>query len=98
MTRPALLCASCRAHKHGPDDVYTLDSRSFYSLKLGEFDAAIDGYNAGLKVNPKLAHSLYDQGLAKRKQGDASGAESDIAAAKAISAGIVGEFRHFRID
>jgi hypothetical protein len=51
-----------------------------------------------LKVNPKLPHSLYGRGLAKQKQGDASGAEGDIAAARAIDAGIVDEFRHFGIE
>jgi hypothetical protein len=51
-----------------------------------------------LKVDPRMALSLYGRGLAKRKQGDASGAESDIAAAKAINAGVADEFRHFGIE
>jgi hypothetical protein len=36
--------------------------------------------------------------LAKRKKGDESGADSDIAAAKAVYTGIVAEFWHYGIE
>jgi hypothetical protein len=37
-----------------------------------------------LKLNPKVATSLYGRGLAKQRKGDAAGGEEDIVAAKAI--------------
>jgi hypothetical protein len=36
--------------------------------------------------------------LAKRKQGDASGADSDLAAARAVYADIAKEFWHYGIE
>ena len=84
--------------KYRPDDAYRLDSRAFCYLKLGQFDAAIDGFTLALGVDPKLANSLYGRGIAKRKKGDESGAESDMAAARAIKADISEEFRHYGIE
>ena len=67
-------------------------------LKLGEFDMAIDDFTAALKINPKIANALYGRSLAKRKKGDESGADSDLAAAKAVYTGIVAEFWHYGIE
>jgi hypothetical protein len=36
--------------------------------------------------------------LAKRKKGDESGADSDLAAARAVYAGIAAEFWHYGIE
>lgn len=40
--------------------------------------------DAALKVQPKLAPSLYARSLAKRKVGDLTGAVADLRAASAI--------------
>jgi hypothetical protein len=45
-----------------------------------------------LKIDAKMAVSLYGRGLAKQKKGDRAGGNADIAAAKAIKAGIADEF------
>ena len=84
--------------RHRPGDAPTLDSRAFCHLKLGEFDAAIDGFTVALGADPRLANSLYGRGIAKRKKGDESGAQSDIAAARAIKADIADEFRAYGIE
>jgi hypothetical protein len=60
---------------------------------MGQWDWAIDDYNAALRINPMLASSLYGRGLAKLKKGDPTGGNADIAAAKAIEANIVAGFR-----
>jgi tetratricopeptide (TPR) repeat protein len=80
-----------------PNDLHTLDSRGFAYLRLGEFDNAIKDYDAVLKFNPRQAASLYGRGLAKRNKGDGTGGEADIAAAKAIRAGIAEEFARFGV-
>ena len=56
-----------------------LDSRGLAYLKKGQWDAAIADYNAALRLNPKLASSLYGRGLAKLKNGDTNGGNADMA-------------------
>jgi tetratricopeptide (TPR) repeat protein len=50
-----------------------LDTRGFVYLKLGQTENAIKDYDAALKLNPKLAGSLYGRGLAKTRKGDRNG-------------------------
>ena len=59
------------------------NSRGFVYLRLSRLDEAIADYDAALKLNPKMAASLYGRGLAKQKNGDQAGGDADIAAAKA---------------
>ena len=67
-----------------PGDGYILDSRGFVYLRLGQFDDAIADYNAALKINPKIASSLYGRGVAKLKKGDSSGGTVDMATANLV--------------
>ena len=69
-----------------------LDSRGFTYLKLGQYANAITDYTAALKINPKLASSLYGRSVAETKSGDTADGNTDIAAAKAIDPNIVTEF------
>jgi tetratricopeptide (TPR) repeat protein len=80
-----------------PSDPQAIDSRAFTYLKLGQLDDAIVDYDAALRLNPKLAVSLYGRGLAKLKKGDASGGNADIAAAKAIRGDIADEFARYGV-
>lgn len=57
---------------------------------MRDFDRAIADFNASLQLNPKDAQALYRRGLAKRNK-DADGAQTDIAAAEGIDAGIAGK-------
>lgn len=85
---------SLRMHPH---DLYTLDSRALNYLKLGNPDAAIADYDAALNAKPALDSALFGRGLAKRKQVDVDGAERDIAAAKAINAGVAEVFVQYGV-
>ena len=78
-------------------DPYTLDSRGLVHLKLGHYDAAIADYDAVLKSIPDFPDSLYGRGMAKRKKGDAAGADADLSRAKALRAEIVDEFSRYGI-
>ena len=51
-----------------------LDTRGFVYLKLDQIDNAIKDYDAALKLDAKLAGSLYGRGLAKLRKGDRNGA------------------------
>ena len=80
-----------------PDVAATSDSRGLTYLKMGQWDSAIDDYSSALRFDPKLASSLYGRGLANLKKGDTSEGNSDIAAAKAIEANIVGDFLRYGV-
>jgi tetratricopeptide (TPR) repeat protein len=86
---PAALDDCNAALRLAPRDPPTLDSRGFVYFRLGQFDHAISDYDAALDVDQTLAPSLYVRGLAKRKQGDAKGGDTDIAAAKALDPTVV---------
>lgn len=79
-----------------PQNAGTLSTRGFVFLRAGELDKAILDYDAALRMDPqmaglKLAAVLYGRGLAKQKQND-SGANADIAAAKALIPDIAEQF------
>ena len=58
---------------------------------------SIADYDAALRINPKLAGSLYGRGVAKRKKGDTAGAEVDIAAAAGIRANVAASFVRYGV-
>jgi tetratricopeptide (TPR) repeat protein len=76
----------------------THDARGLIYLKMGQFDSAIDDYSSALRFDASLASALYGRGLAKRKKGDASGADADIAAAKTIQAKIGDDFVRYGVQ
>jgi tetratricopeptide (TPR) repeat protein len=61
-----------------------LDSRGDVYFKLGQFQRAIQDYDAALTRDERLAPALFARGTAKLKVGDPKG-QADIAAAKAIN-------------
>jgi tetratricopeptide (TPR) repeat protein len=59
---------------------------------MGQWDSAIADYDSALKIDPKLASSLYGRGIAEAKKGRAGDGSADISAAKAIDPKIAEEF------
>jgi tetratricopeptide (TPR) repeat protein len=74
------------------------DSRGVTLLKSGKWQAAISDFDSALRLDPKLASSLYGRGFAKLKRGDRTGGNSDIAAAKALERNIVENFAHYGLQ
>jgi TPR repeat len=66
-------------------------------LKLNMIKDAIADYDAALKLRPNLASSLYGRGIGKLRTGNAAEGNADVAAAKAIDAGIASEFAGYGI-
>lgn len=62
-----------------------LDSRGLVYLRSGKLDKAIADYDAALKINPKIAWSLYGRGVAEMRKGMTSRGEADMAAAAALA-------------
>ncbi|HLH92525.1 MAG TPA: tetratricopeptide repeat protein [Xanthobacteraceae bacterium] len=75
-----------------PDDASAIDSRGFVYLRLDRLDDAIASYDAALKIDPRMAESMYGRGVAKLRKGDTVGGNADIAAAKAAKTTIADEF------
>jgi tetratricopeptide (TPR) repeat protein len=71
-----------RALRIKPDDAPTLDSRGTAYMRMGQFQKAIEDLDAAWRKG-KFVNSLYARGWAKRKTGDVSGGDADIAATRA---------------
>ena len=82
----------------GAHTASTYDSRALAGLKAGRPDVAIADYDAALRIDPKLANALYGRGLAKRRRGETSSGEEDIAAAKALRTDIAEEFARYGVQ
>jgi hypothetical protein len=74
-------------------DPYVLDSKGFVLYQLGRYQDALNAYDDVLKIEPRLAPSLFMRGHAKQKLGDSAGGAADIAAAKAIDPDILSVFK-----
>lgn len=86
----ALALADCNeALRLQADHWYSLDSRGFVHLKLGKVKEALADYERASVLAPKEASPLYGRGLAKKKLGDRTGGDADIAAARSLEPGIV---------
>jgi tetratricopeptide (TPR) repeat protein len=70
-------------------------SRGFVYLRMEKFADAIDDCNKALSNGPPLAFHLYVRGLAKRKSGDTTGGDADIASAKALDLNIADRFAKY---
>jgi tetratricopeptide (TPR) repeat protein len=94
--QPALEACN-KALQSGINNAATHDSIGLIHLKMEQPAAAIDDFTAALQLNPKLASALYGRGLARSKTGDQAGSDADIAAAKAITAGVGDEFARYGV-
>jgi tetratricopeptide (TPR) repeat protein len=86
-----------RGLAQAPQAAAILDSRGFVLLRLQRYDEAIAAYQAALKVEPKLAGSLYGKAIAERRRGNVRASEADLAAAKAINQDVVQEFAGYGV-
>jgi tetratricopeptide (TPR) repeat protein len=84
-----------------PGNPETPGFRGFTHLKLGQFDAAIADYDAYMRLNPstlnKALFPLFGRGFAKRKKGDVTGGDTDIAAAKTINPNVADIFARYGV-
>ncbi|MGE0426098.1 MAG: tetratricopeptide repeat protein [Reyranellaceae bacterium] len=67
---------------------FAFELRGLAHLLAGRFDAATSDFNVALGVKANEPIALYGRGLARQRSGDAVGGAADIAAAKAMDAGI----------
>jgi Tfp pilus assembly protein PilF len=79
-------------------DANILDSRAFTYLKKGVLDQALADYDAVLRIDARMAISLYGRAVVKRRNGDIAGSEADIAAAKAIRPNVADVMARYGIE
>jgi len=85
--------ADCQsALKLSPNDVYALTGLGLVALKQGQYERALQEYNAALAINPQAARAYYGRGIAKMKMGDTRGGQADIDTGKGMQPNIVAEF------
>lgn len=80
--------------KRAPHQPATLDSTGYVYLQLKRYQEAIHYYDEGLKLDPKLATSLYGRALAEQALGERKQADSDMAQAKKADPKIKQDFGH----
>jgi tetratricopeptide (TPR) repeat protein/predicted aspartyl protease len=84
--------ADCEAAlKQGPNTAQYLASRGLIRLRRGDYEQAITDYDHALSLRPRDAWSQYGRGIAKLRKGMSAEGQADIAAARALSAGIAEE-------
>lgn len=73
-----------KALKWSRNNVYIFDSRSLVNLRLDKFEDAITDADQALKINPKLAASLFIRGIARLRLGKKEEGTADLATAKEL--------------
>lgn len=68
-----------------PRQTWASTNRAFIHLKLGDANQAIADFDAALLIDAKYVSALYGRGLARWDNGDTSGAQADVTAAKKAS-------------
>jgi tetratricopeptide (TPR) repeat protein/predicted aspartyl protease len=73
------------------------DSRALVRLRLGDFDKAIDDFDAALKANSQNAAALYGRGIAELKKNKTAEGEADMAHAQKMAPQIAERYKAFGI-
>ena len=86
---------SSRAIELDPGNTPAYAQRGAAYYKANQFDLAIADFDRAVRRDSNYAFAIYLRGLAKRRQGDTGGAETDIAAATALQANIAAVVKRF---
>lgn len=89
---PTALSIINEALEKKPDYYAAIDSKAFILLRLGQYREAIEQYDEALRLQPKLAQSLFGRGIAKRRAGQRASDDADLKAARAVHPDIDAEF------
>jgi tetratricopeptide (TPR) repeat protein len=89
---PTALSIINEALEKKPDYYAAIDSKAFILLRLGQYREAIEQYDEALRLQPKLAQSLFGRGIAKRRAGQRASDDTDLKAARAVQPDIDAEF------
>ncbi len=73
-----------------PDDFDAFANRGAAYRLLGQYARSIPDYDVAIRLNPGFARAYRGRSLSKRALGDATGADEDLAKAKAIDPSIGG--------
>ncbi|HUD25341.1 MAG TPA: tetratricopeptide repeat protein [Burkholderiaceae bacterium] len=88
-----------------PDDPRSLDSRAFVHFRMGQFEQAVADASASLehatgpalKLGARAAGTFYVRGLAKRRLGDLTGADADLASARGLDSQVDRKYAEYGV-
>jgi tetratricopeptide (TPR) repeat protein len=90
--------ADCdRALSLQPRSAGYLDSRALVRLQLGRIAEAIADENEALAITPYFAEALFVRGVARIRNGDRRGGETDLALARRLSFDIDARYRQYGV-
>ncbi|SRR5579862_26436 len=89
--------ADCNEAMKTDTTAEVFDSRGFVYFRMADYKSAIADYDVALDKKSAYPSSLFMRGVAKRKSGDIAGGDADVAAAKAIDAGIADEYAKYGV-
>jgi lipoprotein NlpI len=95
---PEMALGDCdTALKLRDGDMATRGYRALTFLRLGDFDSAIVDYDRCIEGQPNNASFLFGRGIAKLRAGNSTGANEDLASAKALDPRIAQAFAAYGI-
>jgi len=69
--------------------------RGVVSYRDADYQAALADFDAAVKSSPKYYQAIFARGLAKKKTGNESGGEKDLAEARGMSANVEDDVKKF---
>jgi tetratricopeptide (TPR) repeat protein len=91
-----LALADCNAAiLSDPDNAAALDSRGLVHLKLRDYAASLQDYEAALAREGERGHFLYGRGLARIGLGQAAEGQADLAEAERLEPGVAQLYRSY---
>ena len=67
-----------------PTNAYSVDSRAWVWLRMGEWEKSLGEFDRALALKPQLVSSLYGKGIVERRLGNQAASDRDIAAAREL--------------
>lgn len=80
-----------------PNDANVLDSRGLVHFRRGEYQAAVDDYNAAVSLDARNGHYLYGRGISRIKLGLTAEGQADLAHAAELDPSVAGEYRSYGV-
>ncbi len=93
----AALSACDAAVAAQPGDASYQDSRALVLLRMRRYGDSIAAYDTALSARPTEVASFYGRGIAKHRNGDSRGGDTDIRAARDLDADVARRFAGFGI-
>jgi tetratricopeptide (TPR) repeat protein len=79
-----------------PENSAALDSRGLVHLKMQNYQAALEDYEAAMAKDAERGHYLYGRGLARMGLGQTAEGQADLIEAERLEPGVTAAYRSYR--